>query len=183
MSGKQIFLLGGIALFFILLLSWGKITGSIGGTWRETAIVCLPTGHTNVAQHIHAQLMITVDAVEEVIPGNIGIEPNCMAEVHTHDGSGELHIETIEADTRHPLKDFFAVWNQPLLREGYTLSLVVDGIPNSAGGELILKEGQRIEMRYESPEFIQVRDAVEEENPFTKENEEEVQGTGGLQLQ
>ena len=143
---------GGIAVVavIVLLLSWNRIMGVDAKTWEGTHVACLSGGHQNAGQHIHQRLSITVDGVPEVIPANIGVNPTCMAEVHTHDVSGELHVETIEADKRYSLGDFFVVWGKEFERPGYMLTMRLNGVENTAGASLILKDGQRIELEYKA---------------------------------
>ena len=115
--------------------------------WRVAGVDCLPS-HTNATQHIHPRLKIFVDEEPEVIPANIGIVRSCMAEVHTHDASGTIHLESVLAGKTFKLNDFFTVWNKELSRPGFDLEMEVDGLPSEELGNLILKDGQEIILRY-----------------------------------
>ena len=95
--------------------------------WPGTEVTCLIFGHQNLASHIHPLLKITVDGTEEQIPANIGIDQGCMAEVHTHDATGQLHIESTIHGKLFKMSDFFAVWGRTLEREGYTVAIIVNG--------------------------------------------------------
>lgn len=116
--------------------------------WGETEVRCLPNGHENLALHIHPSLRITVGGVAEAVPANIGIMGNCMAEVHTHDSSGQIHIETTDASREFVLKDFFAVWDMSLVREGYVLTASLNGeeVTNPEG--IVLRDHDSIELVY-----------------------------------
>jgi|GEM_PF-1347871 len=184
MTGKQILLGAAAIIFLLLLLSWGKVTGTLERTWADTEVPCLINGHTTVSQHIHAELHIFVDGIEEMLPVNAGITEECMAEVHTHEEPYVIHIETAEPDTRYPLKTFFEVSGRQYEREGYSVALLVDGAPNSAGESLMLKDGQVIELRYESPEYINSRtEAVPLEELFPEEEKKKPAGPMRLQFQ
>jgi len=100
-------------------------------------------------QHIHSQLFIEADGVSEPIPPNIGIGA-CERAIHTHiddAGKGIIHIESQDTRT-YRLGDFFAVWEKSILREGYALEATVDEKPAQNPAELILKDGQKIVLRY-----------------------------------
>ncbi|HEU4843369.1 MAG TPA: hypothetical protein VFT05_03810 [Burkholderiaceae bacterium] len=64
--------------------------------------------------HIHAHLTILRDGNALAIPAHIGLQ-GCAYELHTHDQSGVIHIETSSA-RKFTLGQLFAVWGQPLSR-------------------------------------------------------------------
>ena len=68
---------------------------------------------SSVQYHIHALLSIYQDGTRLALPGSIGRNNHCDYEMHTHDGSGVMHIETNVAKT-FTLGQFFALWGQPL---------------------------------------------------------------------
>lgn len=113
----------------------------------NTPVACIPD-HENLVQHFHAVVNIAVDGVPETIPANVGIKSNCMAEVHTHDASGEVHVESLQAEKQFRLGDFFAVWGQSITRPGYNLQLLVNGQNSTSGGNVVLQDDQRIELHY-----------------------------------
>src|SRR3989344_4695261 len=81
---------------------------------------------TNELFHIHPELAILVDGKQEAVPGNIGIIPGCTYELHTHAADGIIHVESA-VDRGYVFADFLYVWSKPLLRDGYTLKMTVDG--------------------------------------------------------
>src|SRR3989344_9493337 len=84
---------------------------------------------TSEAFHIHPHLTISVDGKGESLPANIGILPGCTRELHTHAvdaAAGSIHVESA-VDRGYVLSDFLSVWGKPLLRDGYTLKMTVDG--------------------------------------------------------
>jgi hypothetical protein len=79
----------------------------------DVMAVCVQ--HAGVGMHIHPQLTIVIDGAERTIPSDIGISPGCMRPIHTHDDTGQIHLEfPSPQDVR--LGQFFAVWGQPVSR-------------------------------------------------------------------
>lgn len=101
---------------------------------------------TSEVFHIHPHLTISVDGKEELIPANLGIIPGCTYELHTHATDGIIHVESA-VDRGYVFADFLSLWKKPLLREGYTLKMTVDG-EESLNPNFILKDGQKIILRY-----------------------------------
>mgnify|MGYP001557978667 CR=1 FL=1 len=150
MKGKNFYiLLAVVAVGILILIGAGRFLTPGGGVyWKDTAIRCLITGHQNITLHIHPHLRIVVNGADEDIPASVGVSPACMAEVHTHDATGTLHVESSEADKSFTLQDFFDVWGSPLMREGYSLDMTVDGENSDALGTLVLRDGQNIILTY-----------------------------------
>lgn len=143
-------IIGGIilAVIIVLLVVGDRQTNTDIVSQTGTEIPCLPNGHQQVATHIHPILTITTDGEVEVIPGNIGIEGACMREVHTHDTTGTIHIETKELGTIYTLADFFAVWGQSVEREGYNLEILQDGNDKATAVDVVLIDHSEIELNY-----------------------------------
>lgn len=147
--------IGGLIVVIFALFIWGT-WGQSGSaaTWNGTGIACI-NGHTNLAFHFHPHLSITVDGTPEPIPANVGISAVCMAEIHTHDTTGELHVEGPDrsrADS-FTLADFFAVWGEPFEREGYMAIITINGEPaGSDPSTVILQDQQEIEVAYAASE-------------------------------
>jgi hypothetical protein len=66
-----------------------------------------------VNYHIHAMLSIYKDDVRLALPSNIGRNSACDYGMHTHNGTGVVHIETA-VPTIYTLGQFFAEWGQAL---------------------------------------------------------------------
>lgn len=110
------------------LFYWGSKNQSTSVTfWNDTGIECLSNGHVNLAQHIHPTIVVIVDGEEVSVPANIGVTSACMAEVHTHDATGEIHIETVEANKEFGVDQFFLVWGEDFEKEGYERIVTVNG--------------------------------------------------------
>jgi hypothetical protein len=65
------------------------------------------------AQHFHVHLDVLVDGKAVPVPADLGIEPagQKMAELHTHDTTGVLHIEAPTTGKRYVLGQLFTEWN------------------------------------------------------------------------
>jgi hypothetical protein len=90
------------------------------------------------ALHFHTHLDILVDGRPVAVPAGLGIAGSGqeMAELHTHDTSGVLHIEAPATGRHYTLRQLFAEWNLRLdatdlgdLKTGgdRTLTAYVDG--------------------------------------------------------
>mgnify|MGYP001608493623 CR=1 FL=1 len=141
---------GFLAAVLIALFAWPKINNpnrSLIAAFNAAGIDCMG-GHARATQHFHPHLTISVDGLTESIPASVGLLNNCMAEIHTHDSTGTLHVESPDGNKVFYLKNFFNVAGKPFEREGYTVSMTVDGQPNSELGNLILRDGQQIVLDY-----------------------------------
>ena len=149
MKGKNFYiLLAVVAVGILILIGAGRFLTPGGGVyWKDTAVKCLVQGHQGLAQHIHPLLRVVVDGADEIIPANIGVASTCLAEVHTHDATGTIHVESVEIKD-FALQDFFAVWGEPFERTGFSLRVTVNGDESVAGGNLILRDGERIVLEY-----------------------------------
>ena len=134
-----------IALF--MLPRWSDPTRAIAKAWNDAGIDCLPS-HTNANQHIHPEIKILVDGKPELISANIGIVRSCMAEVHTHEADGIIHVESVSAGKTFTLSQFFAAWGKSLERDGFKLAMTVDGAPTEELGNLVLKDKHKIVLNY-----------------------------------
>ena len=155
MRSKKPFIYVGIIIAIgIVFIAWGRYgtEGSSAHTWKDTDVACLVGGHQNVETHIHPELTIEVDGDQQRIPANVGINESCMAEVHTHDASGRLHIETQDQARLNELTlaNFFAVWDKSFERGGYEETLRVNGEEYNTPEEVGFADGDQIEIRYQS---------------------------------
>ncbi len=111
-----------------------------------------------LSMHVHSELEIYFDDQKQTIPANIGITPECMKALHTHDESGKIHIEHPQAQ-EFKLWQFFTNWGQPFSKDQildkkidatHTITMTVDGQPSEAFGDLVLKDDQKIVIRYQT---------------------------------
>lgn len=68
--------------------------------------------------HFHPHLDIRVNGKAVPVAANIGVDPatGTMSELHTHDGSGIVHIESAAKDDRYVLGQLFTEWDVRLDR-------------------------------------------------------------------
>lgn len=72
--------------------------------------------HDGVGMHIHPHLKIVINGSERAIPSEIGVSPGCMRPIHTHDGTGVIHLEfPVTQEVR--LGQFFQIWQQPFSQQ------------------------------------------------------------------
>jgi cyclophilin family peptidyl-prolyl cis-trans isomerase len=131
-----------------------------------------------LTDHIHAQLDIFVDGVQQVIPGNIGIDLSAGQLVdflHTHETGGRLHQEpigpggTIAPDDFVTVGDFFDIWrtnagspgNNPdavfnannilgnTVNDTHTIRMFVNGEPNDEFENYRFHDGDAIVISFE----------------------------------
>jgi hypothetical protein len=72
-------------------------------------------GEEKLAVHYHAHLDVIVDGKPVPVPAGLGIDQlrQLIAPLHTHDGTGIVHIESA-TDVPFTLGQVFAEWGQPL---------------------------------------------------------------------
>lgn len=146
------YLVGGTALAgLIALLILPRLSDPYKAqrkAWAAAGVGCLPNGHTNISQHIHPTLRIAADGVDEQLPGEIGSVRTCMAEIHTHEAGGVIHVETVDAFKKMTLGQFFVVWDKELARPGYKLKATAGGREVADPAALTLEDKQTIVLEY-----------------------------------
>ena len=76
-----------------------------------------------------------------------------MTAIHTHDdaNNGIIHLEfqgiVKKEDTK--LSNFFDIWNKDINSFGQDVTMSVNGVPNIELGDYAMKDGDKIELRYE----------------------------------
>ncbi len=100
--------------------------------------------------HYHPQLSIFVKGEQIEIPQNVGLIGGHQP-MHTHDDVPIVHLEyqakVTKEDTR--LGKFFEVWGKDFLEFGQTVTMTVNGEPNNELENYQMKDGDKIELRYE----------------------------------
>lgn len=87
----------------------------------------IPCNAEDVTYHEHAHLDILDRGTQVVVPANTGIVDNtCLYWLHTHDNSGEIHMEMPRYRPVN-LGNFFDVWGQPLSRTHAAQAVVEPG--------------------------------------------------------
>ena len=114
-----------------------------------------------LAYHIHAHLSMYINGQPFSLPANIGIasDGSCIYWLHTHDGTGVVHIESPNSNT-YSLGTFFKMWEDHFSQLGYPSQLnstngwtiYVDGKPYTGDFHNIqLLRHRLITMAYNSP--------------------------------
>ncbi len=129
---------------------------------RLRAIGLDPLTAEGQAVHIHQHLDIYVAGQKVTVPAQIGISAtgSFISDLHTHDATGIMHVESPTAST-FSLGQFFAVWGVRLdakclgslcTSAGKRLTAWVDGTPVSADPtRIVLAEHQEITLAYGTP--------------------------------
>ena len=116
--------------------------------------------HQNIALHIHSGLEIKIDGEEFPIPASIGIQPGIMRPLHTHDSSGEIHIEGPYARD-FTIGEFFEIWNKTFNftcifdfcisdESNATLRMMVNGKESQEFESHIIRDDDKISIEYNS---------------------------------
>ena len=113
-------------------------------------------GHGRLALHIHPNLQIEINSQQYVIQSNIGISNEAMRVIHTHDTTGELHVES-PVPHQFYLRDLFTIWEKRFdsscifdycANRTHELRMTVNGQPSDAFGSLPLRDTDNIKIIY-----------------------------------
>lgn len=109
--------------------------------------------------HWHTELAIVIRGEPRTIPANIGLGA-IHNPMHTHTEDGVIHLEfdgiVLKQNTR--LGRFFEIWGMQFSKDcilGYCngldgkVMMMLNGEPNDAYGDYEMKDGDKIEIRYE----------------------------------
>lgn len=100
--------------------------------------------------HWHSNLSIYVKGTEQDLPKNIGIGALHMP-LHTHEKDGVIHMEFAGLVRKRDLTlgKFFKTWGKDFYNFGKTAAMTVNGQPNTEFENYVMKDNDRIELRYE----------------------------------
>ncbi|MFD1722442.1 hypothetical protein [Amnibacterium endophyticum] len=119
--------------------------------------------------HFHSHLNIRIDGDPVPVPANLGIvaATGRMSELHTHDTSGLLHIESDSRGHRYTLGQVFTEWGVRLQQgrigsradeQGRTLRAYIDGKPTTGNpAEIELLPHRQVALVYGT--------ALDQQNP------------------
>ena len=100
--------------------------------------------------HAHPQLEIYVKGEKQEIPTGLGMVGGHKP-MHTHDDVPIIHLEfpakVTRDDTR--LGKFFDVWGKDFREFGQTVTMTVNGEPNTELEKYQMKDGDKIILNYE----------------------------------
>lgn len=139
MKKPLIYILGFI-LFFVAMILWSK------SLQKNDPNVISRTGI-----HWHPQLAIYVNGEKQEVSSNIGITPGKMGSIHTHEPDGTIHFEPEGIVRKEDLKlsQFFKIWGRDINSFGTNVKMTVNGEENTELGEYVIKDKDKIELRYE----------------------------------
>lgn len=112
------------------------------------------SGDSNVLSmkglHYHPELKIFVKGEQIEVPKNIGLN-GLHQPMHTHEDAPIVHLEypakVTREDTR--LGKFFTIWGKDFLEFGQNVTMTVNGEPNTEFESYEMKDGDKIELRYD----------------------------------
>ena len=111
-----------------------------------------------LALHFHPRLAIFLNGHRQTVPEGIGLGPLGDLSLHTHDSSGTIHVESPIVRPFF-LGEFFAVWGVPFDGQQvfgfhadatHWVTMTVDGKPNNDFGFHLLRDGERIVIRFDN---------------------------------
>ncbi|MCH1541246.1 MAG: hypothetical protein L7S56_07460 [Candidatus Poseidonia sp.] len=125
---------------------------------HPAAEACLG-GHGSIADHYHVDVAITLLGESYEVPEDVGInDGDCsMRQLHTHDASGRIHVETLESGTQVPLGAFFDIWGLHFDESGFgdyridadhEFLMYLNGELVESYDQLILEDKQQVELIY-----------------------------------
>ena len=94
--------------------------------------------------HWHARLSIVSGSTPVTIPGNVGLGFNCAEPLHTHDESGQIHVET-DVNRLYTVGDFLKVWGKPF---GSPTQMLVNGTAVTPTPDRTLYDQESISLTY-----------------------------------
>jgi len=155
--------IGAVAVAAFLLLAFGgNIASLFGGknpaseSTRDIAMSCTLDMFTQF--HIHPNLTIIINGVQQTIPANTGISLTCLHPIHTHDDTGKIHVESPE-QRDFTLGDFFAVWGKTFNKNqildsvvdaNHEIVMTVNGKENFDYENLVLRDLDQIVIEYKA---------------------------------
>lgn len=92
---------------------WPANTDGLRSRLRALGLPAL--GREGTALHVHAHLDVFVHGRRVAVPAGIGIGPDYISPLHTHDASGVVHVEAPDVRT-FTLGEVFGVWGVRLTR-------------------------------------------------------------------
>lgn len=101
--------------------------------------------------HWHPNISIYAQGEKQEVSANIGIGPGGMGSIHTHDTSGELHVEAAGLVRKDDIKvkQFFRAWGKEMNSFGQNVVMTINGVENTELGEYVMQDKDKIELRYE----------------------------------
>jgi len=126
------------------------VAGSL--VWYVASRPATPEGEivSRNGLHWHASLAIYAKGVQQDIPADIGIGAAHMP-IHTHSADGVIHMEMsgLVKIGDLTLDKFFKNWGKNLKNFDGKMTMTVNGKDNAEFGSYVMKDSDKIEIRYE----------------------------------
>ena len=146
-------IIGGIALATILIIGAGVFLSTKQGALPKSEVL------SEEAIHWHPKLTIKINGKTQEISKDIGIGA-VHQRIHTHDKDGVLHMEMSGPVTKEEAKlgNFFRIWGKTFSSscifaycngKGKKVTMLVNGKENKDYENYIMKDGDKIEIKYE----------------------------------
>ena len=135
-----------VALVILIVL------GGTGAYYVTSSVTLCPGGSfpnvagTNYVYHWHVSLLVHSGSAPVPIPANIGMSQSCTQPVHTHDGTGQIHIEP-NVNRLYTVGDFFLVWKKLFGNPTQMIVNITDVTPSPS---VILYDQAEIHLFYDS---------------------------------
>lgn len=137
-------------------LGAGLIIAAVGGLiWYVATKPQIPESDivSRSGFHWHPQLTIYVKGEKQKIPANIGLGA-VHKPIHTHDedsDQGIIHMEFQGLVRKEDIKlgQFFKNWGKDMRSFGANMKMTVNGEENAEYENFIMRDGDKIELRYE----------------------------------
>lgn len=119
---------------------------------RHADLVAQCTTDAATVMHIHPHIRIVINGDEQAVPTDVGISATCQRALHTHDGTGVIHVESPRQDD-FTLADFFSVWGKSLsstkvldtsLDDQHQLKFFVNGKAVTTGPQTIMRDRESL---------------------------------------
>lgn len=148
----------------ILIIAGATIILLVGGVlWSKSIQSSDPDIISQGGIHWHPQLTIYVKGQRVEIPQNLGIgsqfantrgfDPQMqMAAMHTHEDLPLIHLEFMQGPVYKEdvmLGQFFKIWAKDMRSFGSNMQMTVNGKENTEYENYIMRDGDKIELRYE----------------------------------
>ena len=136
---KNTIIIGGIVLILLA-----------GGSWWTRSLQGSSSIVSGDGLHWHPTLEIFVKGEKIEIPESIGLGA-VHQPMHTHDDLPVIHLEFsgVVHEKDLMLEQFFKNWEKDMNSFGMNMSMTVNGETNTQYGKYVMRDGDKIELRYE----------------------------------
>ena len=133
-----------IIVFAIGLIWWAKGNKTEQVTSSDSSVLSLK------GLHAHPEVKIFLKGEQIEVPKNIGLGA-VHKPMHTHEDAPIVHLEYPVKVTREDIRlgRFFEVWGKDFREFGENVTMTVNGISNTDYEKYEMKDGDKIELRYE----------------------------------